>query len=239
MAIAADRISTKLFIQHPTAFDIKIVGILEQLAPGQSTHGRKIALVRAASTFNLNKRAYLSNISIFRFYMERWGQLYSQYLRQRDDVLSGHKLNQKVHFQAQRLSIPKTTCRSIAFRLVPVRFSVSLAVLFFFFFLSQLHLNHDADLLPFHLSGNHETGGIWKQGALDEDLVDLQAVVDYLKQTYGYVIELLVGHSRGSIIAFRWISTTEDGRKVSAFVNASGRYRMAVRVQYPFIHLVS
>ena len=134
MAIAADRISTKLFIQHPTAFDIKIVGILEQLAPGQSTHGRKIALVRAASTFNLNKRAYLSNISIFRFYMERWGQLYSQYLRQRDDVLSGHKLNQKVHFQAQRLSIPKTTCRSIAFRLVPVRFSVSLAVLFFFFF---------------------------------------------------------------------------------------------------------
>jgi alpha-beta hydrolase superfamily lysophospholipase len=84
---------------------------------------------------------------------------------------------------------------------------------------------------PFHLSGNHETGGIWKQGALDEDLVDLQVVVDFLKQTYGYVIELLVGHSRGSVVAFRWISTTEDGRKVSAFVNASGRYRMAVRVQ--------
>ena len=85
----------------------------------------------------------------------------------------------------------------------------------------------------YHLSGNHETGGIWKQGALDEDLVDLQAVVDYLKQTYGYVIELLVGHSRGSIVAFRWLSTTEDGRKVSAFVNASGRYRMAVRVTPP------
>lgn len=33
---------------------------------------------------------------------------------------------------------------------------------------------------------------IWKQGALDEDLVDrLQAVSVYLKQTYGYQLELL------------------------------------------------
>ena len=55
-------------------------------------------------------------------------------------------------------------------------------------------------------------------------------MVDYLKITYGYVIELLVGHSRGSIIAFRWLATSEDGQKVGAFVNASGRYRMAVRV---------
>ena len=68
--------------------------------------------------------------------------------------------------------------------------------------------------------------------------MDLQAVVDYLKATYGYVIELLVGHSRGSIVAFRWLATTEDGRKVSAFVNASGRYRMAVRVQSHFLSYV-
>lgn len=59
-------------------------------------------------------------------------------------------------------------------------------------------------------------------------MVDLQAVVDFLKSTYGYVIELVVGHSRGSIVALKWLSATEDGRKVPAFVNASGRYRMAV-----------
>jgi hypothetical protein len=47
MAMAAERISTKLFIQHPIAHDCKIVGILEQLSPSQSTHERKIALVRA------------------------------------------------------------------------------------------------------------------------------------------------------------------------------------------------
>ena len=58
--------------------------------------------------------------------------------------------------------------------------------------------------------------------------MDLKVVVEYLKSSYGYVIDLVVGHSRGSIVAMRWICTTEDGRKISGFVNASGRYRMAV-----------
>lgn len=65
-------------------------------------------------------------------------------------------------------------------------------------------------------------------------MVDLQAVVDFLKSAYGYIIELLVGHSRGSIVAFKWLAATEDGRKVPAFVNASGRYRMAVG-NFPFL----
>ena len=123
-------------------------------------------------------------------------------------------------FEAQRLFISETACCSIAFRLIPIRFSVT----------SVRTLSNQLVFTVSNLSGNHETGGVWKQGGLDDDLVDLQAVVDYLKQTYGYVMELVVGHSRGSVVAFRWISTTEDGRRVSAFVNASGRYRMAVRV---------
>ncbi|KAF8968918.1 Alpha/Beta hydrolase protein [Flammula alnicola] len=98
-----------------------------------------------------------------------------------------------------------------------------------YLFQRRLAVKLPLDSFRFDFRGNHETGGVWKQGALADDLVDLQAVVDYLKSTYGYVIELLVGHSRGSIVAFRWIATTEDGRKVSAFVNASGRYRMAVQ----------
>ncbi|KAJ3559594.1 hypothetical protein NP233_g11227 [Leucocoprinus birnbaumii] len=84
------------------------------------------------------------------------------------------------------------------------------------------------DSFRFDFRGNHETGGTWKQGALEEDLEDLNAVVAYLTSTYGYEIELVVGHSRGSLVGFRWISTTEVGRKVPAFVNASGRYRMRV-----------
>ena len=53
-------------------------------------------------------------------------------------------------------------------------------------------------------------------------------MVDFLKSQYGYVVDLVVGHSRGSIVAFRWMATSEDGKGVSAFVNVSGRYRMEV-----------
>ncbi|KAF9453161.1 alpha/beta-hydrolase [Macrolepiota fuliginosa MF-IS2] len=89
------------------------------------------------------------------------------------------------------------------------------------------------DSFRFDFRGNYETGGTWKQGALDEDIQDLNAVVAYLKSTYGYKIELIVGHSRGSLVAFRWIATTEDGRNVPAFVNVSGRYRMRKILETP------
>lgn len=95
-----------------------------------------------------------------------------------------------------------------------------------YLFQKRLAAKIPLDSFRFDFRGNHESGGTWKQGALHEDLEDLQAVVDYLKAHYGYVVELVVGHSRGSIIAFRWIATSEDGKKVGAYVNASGRYRM-------------
>jgi len=102
-----------------------------------------------------------------------------------------------------------------------------------YLFQKRLALRLSLDSFRFDFRGSHETGGEWRQGALENDLVDVQAVVDYLKATYGYVIGLVVGHSRGSVVAFRWLATTEDGRKVSAFVNASGRYRMAKILESP------
>ncbi|PPQ97741.1 hypothetical protein CVT26_001773 [Gymnopilus dilepis] len=166
-----NRVSTKLYIPHPTDPGIRICGILEQLAPDQQTVGRKIALILHGTM--------------------------------------GHK---DYLFQ-KRLALK--------FPLDSFRFDFRLA--------------YDDTLTPvlFHPSGNHETGGVWKQGDLAGDLVDLQAVVDYLKGHYGYVIELLVGHSRGSVVAFRWLATTVDGRKVPAFVNASGRYRMPKILESP------
>jgi hypothetical protein len=77
-------------------------------------------------------------------------------------------------------------------------------------------------------SGNNETPGSWTYGGLDRDITDISAVVDYLNSTYGYSVELLIGHSRGSITAFRWLSVSEKARTVSSFVNVSGRYRMSV-----------
>jgi uncharacterized protein len=87
------------------------------------------------------------------------------------------------------------------------------------------------------VSGNHETPGTWREGALNDDLIDLAVVVEYLKSNLGYAIDLVVGHSRGSIVAMHWICTSEDGRKISGFVNASGRYRMAVSdMHFSYLH---
>ncbi|KAL0960948.1 hypothetical protein HGRIS_005949 [Hohenbuehelia grisea] len=100
-----------------------------------------------------------------------------------------------------------------------------------YLFLKRLALRLPIDSFRFDFRGNHETPGIWKQGAMDEDLVDLRIVVEYLKKEFGYVVDLVVGHSRGSIVGFNWLCTSEDGKAVSAFVNASGRYRMKVRLR--------
>ncbi|KDQ62034.1 hypothetical protein JAAARDRAFT_203257 [Jaapia argillacea MUCL 33604] len=95
-------------------------------------------------------------------------------------------------------------------------------------YLFQKRLAHrlPIDSFRFDFRGNHETGGVWKQGALHEDLVDLEVVVKYLMEQYGYEVDLLVGHSRGSIVGFRWLCTSELGKNVTGYVNCSGRYRM-------------
>jgi len=95
-----------------------------------------------------------------------------------------------------------------------------------YLFQKRLALRLPFDSFRFDFRGNHETGGTWKQGALDEDVDDVSAVADYLQTTYGYVIDMLVGHSRGSIVGFRWICTHKEGKNVTAYVNISGRYRM-------------
>jgi uncharacterized protein len=72
--------------------------------------------------------------------------------------------------------------------------------------------------------GSHETPGTWNMGALDEDLRDLRTVVRYLTEELGYQIQLLVGHSRGSLVGLQWMSLYGVG--VRGFVNVSARYRM-------------
>ncbi|KII90826.1 hypothetical protein PLICRDRAFT_158204 [Plicaturopsis crispa FD-325 SS-3] len=95
-----------------------------------------------------------------------------------------------------------------------------------YLFLKRLAHRLPIDSFRFDFRGNHESGGVWKQGALDEDLEDIATVVDYLKRNFGYEVDLLVGHSRGAIVGFRWLCISEDGRRCGAFVNASARYRM-------------
>ncbi|KAF9221529.1 ectomycorrhiza-regulated esterase [Gyrodon lividus] len=143
-----DRKSTKLHIPQP-AEDCTLVGILDQLEPDQSTHGRKIALILHGTM--------------------------------------GHKD---------------------------------------YLFQKRLALRLPFDSFRFDFRGNHESGGQWRQAGLAEDVEDVVTVVAYLRTTYGYEIDMVVGHSRGSVVGMYWLCTSEEGKHVRALVNVSGRYRM-------------
>lgn len=63
---------------------------------------------------------------------------------------------------------------------------------------------------------------------------DIQHVADYLRNTFGYAIQLIVSHSLGSLASFHWICNTSGGQQLPAFVNVAGRYRMQVRLSICF-----
>ncbi|THH17273.1 hypothetical protein EW146_g3504 [Bondarzewia mesenterica] len=104
----------------------------------------------------------------------------------------------------QRLPVPETPRSPIAFRFISVRFQ-RVALIW---------------------RGAHESGGEWVHSGIDRDVEDLRVVVDHLTRHYGYEVDLLVGHSRGSVVAMHWLCTSEEGKRVGGIVNASGRYRM-------------
>ncbi len=82
-------------------------------------------------------------------------------------------------------------------------------------------------LTPF-TSGNHESTGQWKFGDIIGSSRDIQHVVDYLRNIFGYTVQLIVSHSLGSLASFHWLCNTSAGQQLPAFVNVSGRYRMRV-----------
>jgi uncharacterized protein len=65
-------------------------------------------------------------------------------------------------------------------------------------------------------------------GAFENDVKDIEAAVQFLASQYGYKVDLIVGHSRGVVAAFRWMCTAKEAKDVRGFVNVSGRYRMPV-----------
>ncbi|KAK0193108.1 hypothetical protein F5146DRAFT_1120774 [Armillaria mellea] len=46
---------------------------------------------------------------------------------------------------------------------------------------------------------------------------NLRIVTDYLKVHFGCQIDLVIGHSRGAVLAIRWLCTSEDGKQDSGF----------------------
>ncbi|PBK91005.1 alpha/beta-hydrolase [Armillaria gallica] len=93
-------------------------------------------------------------------------------------------------------------------------------------FLKQLASTLPMDAFRFDFRGSFESPGIWRQNKMEEDVLDLRIITDYLKAHFGYQIDLVIGHSRGAVLAIRWLCTSEDGKKVSGFVIVSATYRM-------------
>lgn len=58
-------------------------------------------------------------------------------------------------------------------------------------------------------------------------MVDIGVVVKYLESKYGYVVAMMVSHSKGSMVTMRYLCTHEEvAANVKCYVNVSGRYRM-------------
>jgi len=95
-----------------------------------------------------------------------------------------------------------------------------------YLFLKPLAFRLPMDSFRFDFRANHETPGRWQFGNIPDDVVDIQVVVDYLTKEFGYVIDLVVGHSRGSVAGMLWLCQADEAKHVRGYVNVSGRYRM-------------
>jgi len=85
------------------------------------------------------------------------------------------------------------------------------------------------DSLRFDFRGGHETPGRYTHGDYSSDVIDIDVVVKHLESKYGYVVTMIVSHSRGSGAAMRYLCTHDEvAANVRWFVNVSGRYRMRV-----------
>ncbi|KAH9936277.1 ectomycorrhiza-regulated esterase [Fomitopsis serialis] len=97
-----------------------------------------------------------------------------------------------------------------------------------YLFQKRLALRLPMDSFRFDFRGNFETPGTLRLGGIEDDIQDLHIVVRYLVREYGYVIDTIIGHSRGSVVGIVWLSRypKEEAGSVRGVVNVSGRYRL-------------
>lgn len=86
------------------------------------------------------------------------------------------------------------------------------------------------DSFRFDFRANHETPGDWDMARFENDVHDMDVVLAYLREKLSYELDLLVGHSRGSLIGWSWMAERSKQYN-SAFgpilwVSLGGRWRM-------------
>ncbi|KAN0064833.1 hypothetical protein ACQY0O_001890 [Thecaphora frezii] len=87
------------------------------------------------------------------------------------------------------------------------------------------------DSFRFDFRANAETPGEWNMASFDQDLVDLGACIDYLRNQLGYVVEVIIAHSRGALDGFKFFATrladeVDASLRVPYYVALSARWRM-------------
>ena len=83
-------------------------------------------------------------------------------------------------------------------------------------------------MLTSYIRGQHESSGQFRHAGFASDVEDISAVVAYMTNCYGYKVDLILAHSRGSVSSMWWMCTSVEGRAVKGFVNVSARYQMHV-----------
>ncbi|KAH9950554.1 ectomycorrhiza-regulated esterase [Amylocystis lapponica] len=97
-----------------------------------------------------------------------------------------------------------------------------------YLFQKRLALRLPLDSFRFDFRGNHESCGTWSYGNAPNDVVDIEVVCDYLSGQFGYVVDLVVGHSRGAVVGMTWLCTANSkyAKTVRGYVSAAPRFRM-------------
>lgn len=95
----------------------------------------------------------------------------------------------------------------------------------------QLAARLPMDSFRFDFRGNGSSGGAWGIDKIGQDVQDLIDVCTTLKQHHGYLIEMIVGHSRGSLAAWTYLARCEQLRMndmdtVPFYVSVSARWDM-------------
>ena len=89
------------------------------------------------------------------------------------------------------------------------------------------------DSFRFDFHANAESPGTWDMAGFESDILDIKCVVDFLRSTYGYSIEVVIAHSRGAIDAFAYFhqhaaDTALPQDRIPYFVALAPRFNMEV-----------
>lgn len=91
----------------------------------------------------------------------------------------------------------------------------------------------DMDSLRWDMSGEGNTPGTWHAGHYDDAADELFHVVNYMHQRFGYVVDLMIGHSKGCAVQATYISRyctpwpMRQHRPPSRMIFVSGRVFMS------------